>query len=159
MARRLVECYVLERSQKLSISWIYKSDSIDWAKLSELYKIAPLGEKKPENLETAFTNSMFKCFLLDGENIVGVGRALADGIDCSYICDVAVHPDYQGLGVGKNIIEKLVSLSQGHNKIILYANPGKELFYKKIGFKRMNTAMAMFKDQDFAISAGLVSEA
>jgi GNAT superfamily N-acetyltransferase len=32
--------------------------------------------------------------------LIGVGRAVADGIDCSYICDVAVHPDFQGKGIG-----------------------------------------------------------
>jgi len=90
--------------------------------------------------------------------LVGVGRALADGIDCSYICDVAVLPDYQGLGVGKKIVSKLVDLSQGHKKIILYALPGKEPFYEKLGFKRMNTAMAIFENQVQALKQGLVTE-
>lgn len=35
---------------------------------------------------------MFKCFVFDGELLVGAGRAVADGIDCFYRCDVAVHP-------------------------------------------------------------------
>jgi hypothetical protein len=61
--------------------------------------------------------------------------------------------------VGKAIIEKLKELSAGHRKIILYANPGKEGFYKKLGFMRMRTAMAMFKNQDQALSDGLIDEA
>jgi ribosomal protein S18 acetylase RimI-like enzyme len=83
---------------------------------------------------------------------------LADGLDCSYICDIAVHPEYQGLGLGKKIVENLVRLSQGHRKIILYANPGKEGFYSKLGFKKMNTAMAIFLNQEQALKSGLVSE-
>ena len=90
--------------------------------------------------------------------LVGAGRALADGADCSYICDVAVHPEYQGLGLGKKIIVKLVALSEGHKKIILYANPGIEGFYSKLGFHKMNTAMAIFSDQKQAIESGLISE-
>lgn len=55
---------------------------------------------------------------------------LHDGFDCSYICNVAPPPDYQGIGLGWSIIKKLIVLSQGHKKVILYANPGKEGFYK-----------------------------
>jgi ribosomal protein S18 acetylase RimI-like enzyme len=67
-----------------------------------------------------------------------------------------VHPDFQGRGLGTAIIVKLKELSAGHRKIILYANPGKEGFYKKLGFTRMRTAMAIFEDQDRAIRDGLV---
>jgi len=142
----------------LDLTWKFDTKGIDWKQVSELYKIAPLGDKPPERLEVVFSNSMFKCFVFDGSNLVGVGRALADGFDCSYLCDVAVHPDMQGLGLGKKVIRKLVLLSDGHKKIILYANIGKEGFYKKLGFKSMNTAMAIFEDNDFALEIGLVSE-
>ena len=141
-----------------SLVWVYTQEHIDWRELSDLYRIAPLGEKKPEDLKVAFTNSRFKCFIFDKDKLIGVGRALADGIDCSYICDVAVNPSHQGLGLGKGIVAKLVELSKDHKKIILYANPGKEGFYKNIGFKKMNTAMAIFQDQNHAIQAGLVNE-
>jgi ribosomal protein S18 acetylase RimI-like enzyme len=83
---------------------------------------------------------------------------VADGVDCSYLCDVAVHPDFQGRGLGRDIILGLKELSAGHRKIILYANPGKEGFYKKLGFMRMRTAMAIFKDRERAIESGLVEE-
>jgi ribosomal protein S18 acetylase RimI-like enzyme len=141
------------------MDWVFEQENMDWAALSHLYKIAPLGDKHPDDLRTAFTNSMFKCFVFDGGILAGAGRALADGIDCSYICDVAIHPDFQGQGLGKAIIGKLRDLSAGHKKIILYAVPGKEGFYKKLGFKRMSTAMAIFKDQERALAAGLVNDA
>lgn len=136
--------------------WILDDSRIDWNELSHLYKIAPLGEKKPEDLKVSFSNSRYKCFVFDNGEIVGVGRALADGIDCSYICDIAVHPRCQGSGLGKAIVMKLVEFSAGHRKIILYANPGKEGFYHKLGFRRMKTAMAIFKNQEQALEAGLI---
>jgi ribosomal protein S18 acetylase RimI-like enzyme len=141
----------------MNLTFSYEQTNIDWHKLAELYRLAPLGQKVPEELKTVFSNSMYKCFVYDGSNIVGVGRALADGTDCSYICDVAVHPEYQGLGLGKQIVQKLMELSQGHKKIILYANPGKEGFYTKLGFKRMNTAMAIFRNEEEAIKTGTIS--
>jgi ribosomal protein S18 acetylase RimI-like enzyme len=142
----------------LQLTWKYDQESINWEELSSLYKIAPLGDKKAGDLQRVFGNSMYKCFVFEGPQLVGVGRALADGVDCSYICDVAVHPEYQRTGIGKSIIKKLMSLSEGHKKIILYANPGKEGFYKTLGFKRMSTAMAIFQDQAHALEVGLVNE-
>jgi NTP pyrophosphatase (non-canonical NTP hydrolase)/ribosomal protein S18 acetylase RimI-like enzyme len=132
---------------------------VDWDQLSELYRIAPLGDKPAQELRLVFGNSRFTCFAHDGEHLVGAGRAVSDGLDCSYICDVAVHPGFQGQGLGKRIVRTLMDQSEGHKKIILYANPGKEAFYAKLGFKMMNTAMAIFRDEAAAMRAGFVREA
>jgi ribosomal protein S18 acetylase RimI-like enzyme len=142
----------------MDYEWVYSLDTIDWDALSHLYLIAPLGQKSPEDLKVSFRNSMFKCFVYDSGKLVAAGRALADGIDCSYICDVAVHPEYQGQGLGKALVTKLVEFSKDHRKIILYAATGKEPFYRKLGFKRMTTAMAIFKNQAQALKDGLVRD-
>ena len=110
-------------------SWIHDLGAVDMDELSRLYRIAPLGNKPPEALATVFGNSMFMCFVYAEDVLVGAGRVLADGLDCAYITDVAVHPDHQGRRLGKPIIRQLVALSQSHKKIILYANPGTEGFY------------------------------
>ncbi len=142
----------------MKINWLYDVSGIDWQELAELYRIAPLGDKEPLDLHRAFTNSMYKCFLIHEERIIGVGRALADGVDCSYICDLAVHPDFQGQGLGQEIVRKLTQLSAKHKKIILYAYPGREDFYQKLGFKHMNTAMAIFENQENALALGLIND-
>jgi len=142
----------------MELVWSYSQEGVDWRELCALYKAAPLGHMAPQELETAFSNSRLKCFVYESGKLIGAGRALADGVDCSYICHVAVLPDMQGAGIGKGIVTRLVELSRGHNKIILYANPGKEAFYKKLGFKRMNTAMAIFENQAQAMEKGLVCD-
>lgn len=142
----------------MPLVWSHSIDNLDWNELAALYLAAPLGNKTPDDLKTAFSNSMFKCFVHEEGKLVGVGRALADGIDCSYICDVALLPSHQGLGLGKQIVSKLVRLSSSHKKIFLYSVPGKEAFYKKIGFKRMSTAMAIFENQGTALEQGYVNE-
>ena len=53
-------------------------------------------------------------------------------------------PSQQGTGLGQAVVARLVDLSRGHKKIILYSVPGKEPFYRKFGFLRMKTAMAIF---------------
>jgi ribosomal protein S18 acetylase RimI-like enzyme len=142
----------------MALDWHYSLEAVDWDELSELYRLAGLGDKRPEDLEKAFANSMYSCFLFDQGRLVGVGRALADGVDCSYICDVSVHPDYQGRGIGRDIVSRLLELSAGHRKIILYACPGKEDFYRKLGFRPMTTAMAIFENQEQALEQGFIRE-
>ncbi|WP_454633420.1 GNAT family N-acetyltransferase [Bradyrhizobium cenepequi] len=139
------------------MEWTSDQDQIDWDVLSELYRIAPLGDKKPEDLKRAFANSMYKCFAFGDGILAGAGRAVADGVDCSCICDIAVHPRFQGRGLGKEIATRLRDLSRGHRKIILYANPGTEPFYEKLGFRPMLTAMAIFSNEDAAIKKGLIA--
>lgn len=141
----------------MDLTWFFDQANIDWHELSALYEIAPLGIKSPEDLKIIFTNSRFKCFVYHEKTIVGVGRVLADGRDCAYIADIAVHPEYQGIGLGKEIVRNLVRMSRGHKKIILYANIGKEGFYAKLGFKKMNTAMAIFQNEADMIKSGILS--
>jgi GNAT superfamily N-acetyltransferase len=137
-------------------SWTEDLTTVDLDELSQLYRIAPLGEKPPDALATVFGNSRFRCFVYRGDSLVGAGRALADGLDCAYIADVAVHPDHQGEGLGRAIVQRLVDRARGHKKIILYANPGKEGFYAKLGFLRMNTAMAIWQDPAGAVESGVL---
>jgi GNAT superfamily N-acetyltransferase len=137
-------------------TWVEDAGQVDMAELSNLYKIAPLGDKPPEALRTVFGNSMFTCFLYAGDQLVGAGRALADGLDCAYIADLAVHPEHQGRGLGKALVQKLVCRAQGHKKIILYANPGTEGFYHGLGFLRMNTAMAVWHDPARGVAIGVL---
>jgi ribosomal protein S18 acetylase RimI-like enzyme len=143
----------------VTLSWSSTLEDIDWHELEALYQAAPLGSKSVKELETVFTSSRYCCLVRDQGRLVAVGRALADGADCSYICDVAVLPSHQAKGLGKAVVRELVRLSRGHKKIILYSVPGKEDFYRKLGFLRMLTAMAIFRDQAAAIQRGHVSDA
>src|SRR5438128_1817040 len=103
------------------LEWTDSLDAVDWHELEALYHAAPLGKKEAATLRTVFANSLFRCFVYDRGRLVAAGRALADGADCSYICDIAVMPSHQGTGLGKAVVSRLVELSRGHKKIILYA--------------------------------------
>lgn len=136
--------------------WVEGADGISWEGLSQLYRIAPLGNKPPDALALVYSHSMFVRFVYAGDQLVGAGRALADGLDCAYIADVAVHPDHQSRGLGSEIIRRLTEAARGHKKIILYANPGTEGFYRKLGFLPTNTAMAIWDHPESAIRSGVL---
>lgn len=142
----------------MNIRWTSDISKVDWMELQTLYRLAPLGDKSIESLQTVFANSRFRFFAYEADRLVAAGRALADGADCSYICDIAVHPSHQGTGLGGDIITRLIDASRGHKKILLYAVPGKEGFYRRFGFLRMRTAMGLFENQQVAIEKGLLGE-
>jgi N-acetylglutamate synthase-like GNAT family acetyltransferase len=120
----------------------------DKDQLADLFKAAALGQRSPEEIATAFRNSRYRVFALDHGRLVGAGRAFGDEVDCAVICDLAVHPAFQAMGLGERILETLKQEVRHHLRIILYAKPGKEGFYLKRGFYRMKTAML----SSFAVS-------
>jgi ribosomal protein S18 acetylase RimI-like enzyme len=140
------------------LHWTNTAAEVDWNELEALYRLAPLGNKTAADLQTVFANSRFKWFVREEGRLVAAGRALADGADCAYICDVAVVPSHQGTGLGKEMVSRLVADSREHKKIVLYSVPGKEGFYRKLGFLRLLTAMAIFQDRGAAIQRGHLSE-
>jgi len=114
---------------------------IDWAAAAEVFRLAPLGSREPDKLKRAFERSFAVVFAFDEERLIGLARATCDGEYQAAIYDMVVLPDYQGRGVGKMIMDELLSRLPVKN-IILYAVPGKEGFYRKCGFRTMKTAMA-----------------
>jgi ribosomal protein S18 acetylase RimI-like enzyme len=141
------------------LTWSHSTSDFDWQELSALFEASPpMGNKQAGDLRTAFSNSMFRCFVHDDGMLVGAGRAMADGVYCAYICDIAVLPAHRGIGLGKQIVAELLRLAAGHKKIILYSVPGAERFYQKFGFQRMRTAMAIFEDQVLAMERGYLDE-
>ncbi|MGA4792093.1 GNAT family N-acetyltransferase [Nocardia sp. AB354] len=141
-------------------TWIDTVAGVDLDELSALYRIAPLGDKKPNALRTVFSHSMFVCFVYSNSTeLVGAGRALADGLDCAYIADIAVHPVHQNRGLGTKITSHLVLRCRGYKKTLLYASPGTEGFYRRLGFLPMTTAMAIWHDPEAAVHNGLASRA
>lgn len=141
-----------------ALQWSDAIDAVDWDELSALYRAAPLGDKPPQALRTVFSNSLHRCLVRDAAGrLVGAGRVLGDGFDCAYVCDIAVLPSHQGIGLGQAIVARLVERSRGHRKILLYAVPGREGFYRQFGFRPMRTAMAIFADEAGAIERGYLA--
>ncbi len=142
----------------MAIVWSQSAEDVDWQELADLVRAAPLGDKTPDFLRTVFTNSLFREFARDDGRLVAAGRALSDGADVAYLGDIVVHPSHQGQGLGGQIIRRLLDRLRGHRKILLYAVPGKEPLYRKYGFRRMTTAMAVFENPEAMIERGYLAE-
>lgn len=118
---------------------------VDWSAVSAILKTVGMAYHEPEALHRAFEASHTTVFIYRAGQLIGFGRAISDGVYQAAIYDCAVLPEFQGKGHGatlmKNILAQIVDCN-----VILYASPGKEGFYQKIGFRKMKTGMAHFKN-------------
>jgi aralkylamine N-acetyltransferase len=130
-------------------------EGLDWPVVCDIFERAPLGKREPEKLRRGAERSHVVCSAWDGDTIVGFGRALSDGEYQSAIYDLVVLPEYQGRGIGRAMMEVLLSHLPPAT-ILLYAVPGKERFYRKLGFERLATGMARFANPERAKALGYV---
>jgi len=128
-------------------------NGVNWHTVSEILKSVGMAYHEPEKHKKAFDASYAKVFLYSADTLVGFGRAISDGTYQAAVYDCAVGVEYQGRGLGKMILEILLSRLQDCN-VILYASPGKEGFYEKIGFRKMKTGMAKFIKSESMIDRG-----
>jgi len=121
----------------------YSTDKVDFKKVTETLSRVGMSSAEPEMHEKAFKNSQVTVFIYKDNQLTGFGRAISDGVFQAALYEIAVIPEFQKMGVGSLIIKSLLSRLPGCN-VILYANPGKEMFYEKLGFRKMKTGMAYF---------------
>ena len=121
--------------------------NINWHEVRNILKTVGMSYVDSDIHKKSFENSYTVVFIFDNENLIGFGRAISDGVRQSAIYDVATLPEYQGKGIGRLIIENIIKNTPTCN-FILYASPGKEGFYEKLGFKRLKTGMGLFIDME-----------
>jgi len=126
---------------------------VDWKELAVVFERAPLGKRLPATLRRTFRNSPVRCFAWHRGRLVGAGRVLTDFYRAALVLDVVVLPEYQGRGLGRKIMRFLTKRAKASN-LILYAAPGREGFYRKLGYRKMTTAMALFPDPEERRRAG-----
>jgi ribosomal protein S18 acetylase RimI-like enzyme len=110
----------------------------------------------PERHRKAFEASYCTVFLFDKKNMVGFGRAISDGAYQAALYDCAVVESHQGRGLGRTIVQEILSKLADCN-VILYASPGKEAFYEKLGFRKMKTGMARFVNRESMAERGFTA--
>lgn len=110
----------------------------EFAALSALYRqagwVAP--EEDCEFIRRVTADSTVFLAVYDHERIIGMGRAISDGVSDAYIQDVAVLKDYRRQGIGGEIVRRIVAALEAKNIdwIALVGEPGTESFYRGLGF-------------------------
>lgn len=102
-----------------------------------------VGWKKldPQQAETGLKNSAYLTAAWDKDKPVGMARVVSDGGYMTLIADVMVLPDYQGRGIGRQLLTKVNQWLDDLGKdglcvmVNLMATAGNEGFYERFGFE------------------------
>ncbi len=120
---------------------------VDWYEVSERQFI------------TSIPKSIFITVGRDDGKVISMARAVGDGGYHLLVVDVIVHPDYQGQGIGRQMITQLIDfvhndyIEPGETTMVsLLSAKDKEPFYEKFGFFRRpnderGSGMSMFYTQ------------
>lgn len=96
-----------------------------------------------ERLAQLVRGSTYVVSAWDGDRLAGFARAISDGAFNAYISTVAVLPDYQQRGIGRELIQRLLN-GRDHLQFVLHAHDRAYPFYLHLdlGFEPFENVLA-----------------
>jgi len=93
-----------------------------------------LGDSHTTHFNAPFINSTLVISAWDNDCLVGAVRVLSDKIIRSNIYDLVVAPEYQGKGIGGELVRRCLAYFP-NSKWLVGCNEDKISFYVKLGFQ------------------------
>jgi GNAT superfamily N-acetyltransferase len=126
---------------------IRNTKDVDLTALQDLTAAVGWGRRGDTLWSEVLSKSSSVCSVWCQSQLVGFGRILEDGVMCMFY-DIAVHPDFQGKGIGKTIMATLIEQvkDRGYVSIGLFGwegNPANVKFYKTCGFESVHSGMEL----------------
>lgn len=123
---------------------------VNLEQLQGLFEVAAFWAKdrRVEDLAVAIANSDPVITAWDGDQLIGFARATSDGVYRATIWDVVIHPDYQGAGLGRKLVQTVLS----HPKMsrverVYLMTTHQQQFYERIGFQcNSSTTMVLHNE-------------
>ena len=112
-----------------------------------------------EDLQTALDHSDPIVTAWDDTTLIGFARATSDGVYRATIWDVVVDPNYQGAGIGRKLVQTLIThprLSRVERIYLMTTN--QQAFYERIGFVENQTTTMVLHNQPLEMPAFLEVE-
>jgi predicted N-acetyltransferase YhbS len=120
------------------------NEPLDLDAVIAVYRASTLGERRPvddrERMAAMLQHANLVVTAWDGDQLVGISRALTDFAYTTYLSDLAVDADYQRQGIGKELIRRTKAATDPRASLTLLAAPAAEQYYPHIGFKHMPQA-------------------
>lgn len=131
-----------------------RKSAIDLVQLQALFQAAAFWarDRQPDDLAIAIKHSDPVISAWDGDRLIGFARATSDGVYRATIWDVVVHPEYQGAGLGRKLVQTVLShphVSRVERLYLMTTN--QQEFYKRIGFETNSTTTMVYFNQPLAL--------
>ena len=133
------------------IQFCADKSKVDFKQLQNLFARTAFWarSRNMDDLEIAVINSNPVVTVWDGDRLIGFARATSDGIYRAAIWDVVVDPDYQGAGLGRKLVQTVLSHPMVSKVERVYlTTTHKQSFYERIGFERNGTTtMVLYNNE------------
>ena len=122
----------------------HNTHDIDLDQLATLFNVVGWERRTADRdrLAQLVRGSLYVVSAWDGDRLVGFARAISDGATNAYISTVAVLPDYQKRGIGREVLQRLIADRAGI-QFILHANETAYPFYLHldVGFEPIDNML------------------
>ncbi len=131
------ECPFLNEQIPLVFS---QSRQFDLVELEQLLQSVGWSRRPVRRVRRALDNSLLTIGLWRHDSnfprLVGFARCTGDGVIEATVWDVAIHPLYQGSGLGKELMKYVLDLLRDMKieRVTLFADPGVVSFYQSQGW-------------------------
>ncbi|AFY70481.1 GCN5-related N-acetyltransferase [Thalassoporum mexicanum PCC 7367] len=136
-----------------------RHDQIDIVQLQALFNLVAFWakERSSDDLAIAIGNSDPVITVWDGDKLIGHARATSDGIYRATIWDVIIHPDYQGSGLGRKLVQTVLSHPKVCNVERTYLmTTHQQSFYARIGFEPNSSSTMVLHNQENSMLRSLL---
>lgn len=130
----------LDDKRQFENIYISTSRNIDLYELEQLCDAVGWVRRPLKKVKTAIEHSFIIICLFyqdqDNKKLIGFARATSDSVFNATIWDVVIHPDFQGKGLGKALMDQIILHLRyaDISTITLFADPQVVSFYRNIGF-------------------------
>lgn len=128
---------------------------LDFEQLRRLFELTAFWgrDRSIEQLQIAVRNSEPVVSAHIGDRLIGFARATSDGVYRATIWDVIVHPDFQGAGIGRKLVETVLSHPHvSHAERVYLMTTHQQRFYEKVGFSVNPTTTMVLFNQELPVS-------
>ena len=135
------------------IQFCDRKSVVDLTQLQALFRLGAFWatERKVEELNIAIENSEPVISVWDHQKLIGFARATSDGIYRATIWDVVVHPEYRGAGLGRKLVETVLSHPRMNRVERIYlTTTHQQSFYERIGFETNSSTTMVLYNQPIA---------
>jgi GNAT superfamily N-acetyltransferase len=120
---------------------------VEAAEVAELFRKA--GMRRPfddiDRIGAMLANANHTLTAWDGDKLVGIARSITDFVYCCYLSDLTVDPEYQGRGIGRELVWRTKQSVGEQVTLHLFSVPNAMEFYRHIGMENLTNGFRIVR--------------
>lgn len=112
----------------------YREGWVEIDQVAALRAQCDFAERDAEELAQQLRGARWVVSAWDGDRLVGLARAISDGITNAYVSSVMVDAAWRRRGIGSGLMRRLMEGRPALMKWVLHAREDAVAFYRALGF-------------------------